>query len=121
MDTKWTAFIFASMFSGAAMAAGGADFQSMDTNSDGYLSQSEAQGNSALQEKWNDADLNDDGQLDSAEFSQFETMGGSESGTSGSGTSGYGPGSSTGGSGTGGSMNSPGGTMDSPTGTGTTR
>ena len=121
MDTKWTAFIFASLFSGAAIAAGGSDFQSMDKNGDGYLSQDEAQGNSSLQEKWNDADLNDDGQLDRSEFSQFETMGGS--GTSGSGTSGYGTGgSNTGGSSTGGSGTmSPGGTMDSPTGTGTTQ
>lgn len=116
MNTKWTAFIFASTFSGAVIAAGGSDFQSMDKNGDGYISQDEAQGNPSLQEKWNDADLNDDGQLDRSEFSQFETMGGSGSGTSGHGTGG----SNTGGSSTGGAgTTTPGGSMDSPTGTGT--
>lgn len=116
MNTQWTAVIFASLFSGAALAAGGADFQTMDKNGDGYISQDEAQGNSSLQTKWNDADLNDDGQLDRAEFSQFESAGGAGTGSSGSG--GYGSGSGT--------MNSPGGSTTTPstgsgsTGTGTT-
>lgn len=112
MATKRTALLLASLFSGAALAAGGGDFQTMDKNGDGYLSQDEVQGNSSLQSKWNDADLNDDGRLDQSEFSQFESTGSSGSGGSSTG------GSSTGGSG---SMNSPGGSsMDPPTGPGST-
>lgn len=81
MDAKWTAYLFASLFSGAALAAGSADFKTLDDNNDGYITKDDVSNSSTLRQDWDTLDLNDDDKLDRAEFSKFETM------DSGSGTS----------------------------------
>jgi sporulation protein YlmC with PRC-barrel domain len=49
-----------------------ASFQELDTNSDGYLSQQEAESDQQLADNWKKADQNNDNQIDRSEFSAFE-------------------------------------------------
>ncbi|MBI5041781.1 MAG: hypothetical protein HZB57_11475 [Gammaproteobacteria bacterium] len=48
-------------------------FQSIDTDANGYVSQTEASGNSALTSRWNELDKDKNNMLDTSEFSAFET------------------------------------------------
>lgn len=80
MNAKWTATLFASLFSGAALAAGGAaDFHTLDNDNDGYVTKDDISSNSAITDEWDTLDVNDDDRLDQAEFARFETMTGTES------------------------------------------
>lgn len=59
--------------------AGGASpsFKALDTNADGSISQQEAKASKGVSENYAALDRNKDGTLDAAEFSAFETGGGS--------------------------------------------
>jgi len=48
------------------------NFNKLDTNQDGYISQQEAQADKQLTQDWSKADSNQDGQIDQSEFSAFE-------------------------------------------------
>jgi hypothetical protein len=50
----------------------GMDFTALDQDQDGFISEQEAQGNTALIEVWSASDSNQDGQLDMVEFSAIE-------------------------------------------------
>ena len=66
-----TAFIL--MTAGAAQAEPPSNqFQSLDADANGYVSQQEAASNANLSKRWGKLDANKDNQLDSAEFSAFE-------------------------------------------------
>ncbi len=78
MSTKrWIAF--ATVFLAALMIspafAGGATggFKALDADADGYISQQEAAASQGLSDAYGSLDQNQDGKLDSAEFSAFET------------------------------------------------
>ena len=67
-----------SLFAGALFLCGSAaaadyplTFESLDTDGNGYISQSEANARSDLSENWKDIDKNSDKQLDIAEFDAF--------------------------------------------------
>ena len=45
----------------------------LDADRDGTISEAEADGNSRLKESWKTMDSNQDGRIDRAEFSAFET------------------------------------------------
>ncbi len=62
----------------AGMASGTMDFNTLDKDGNGLISQQEATQDMALSDKFKEADKDGNGQLDNAEFSAFETM---ESGT----------------------------------------
>lgn len=49
-------------------------FASLDTNGDGYISQSEAQQDQNLSQSFNRVDANHDGKLDEGEFASFEAQ-----------------------------------------------
>jgi Ca2+-binding EF-hand superfamily protein len=55
----------------AGGAAGG--FKALDADADGYISQQEAAASQGLSDAYSSVDQNQDGKLDSAEFSAFET------------------------------------------------
>jgi hypothetical protein len=86
MLSKLTISILAACLSGATFAAGtdssmgttgtvsSTDFQTLDKNQDGQLTKSELDGQPALKEDWARIDGNNDGVIDRAEFSKFETM-----------------------------------------------
>lgn len=100
MNAKLTAALLATLFSGAALAAGGdsptsgtsgsgttgtsgsgaagmssaSDFDSLDQDGDGYLTREDVNSKPALKEEWVNADRDGDGRLDRSEFSRFETM-----------------------------------------------
>lgn len=65
---------------GAAYAAGEQhqDMTALDTNQDSYISQEEANVAPGLVERWDELDVNQDGQLDQEEFARFETEEGAE-------------------------------------------
>lgn len=66
-----TAFIL--MTAGAAQAeTPSSQFQSLDADANGYLSQQEAASNADLSKRWEVLDANKDNQLDTSEFSAFE-------------------------------------------------
>lgn len=48
-------------------------FNKLDTNHDGYISQDEAKAQPDLSENYSQADTNKNGQIDESEFSAFET------------------------------------------------
>jgi Ca2+-binding EF-hand superfamily protein len=48
------------------------NFNKLDANQDGYISQQEAQADKQLTDDWSKADKNQDGQIDISEFSAFE-------------------------------------------------
>ena len=54
-----------------------ASFKALDTNADGRISQDEAKASKGVSENYGALDINKDGTLDAAEFSAFETGGGS--------------------------------------------
>ena len=60
------------MGSGYEKQSAAPSFTELDSNSDGYLTREEVEGNTAIIESWDQADSNSDNQLDSAEFSAFE-------------------------------------------------
>lgn len=47
-------------------------FMKLDANSDGVISMEEAEAHADLPDEFADGDLNDDGQLDQAEFAKLE-------------------------------------------------
>jgi Ca2+-binding EF-hand superfamily protein len=57
----------------AAAVAGEDAFSKLDTNGDGAISSEEATASEALYKGYESADANQDGQVDAAEFSAFET------------------------------------------------
>ncbi|MEW8507357.1 MAG: hypothetical protein AB2598_11675 [Candidatus Thiodiazotropha sp.] len=65
------AFLAAGAFSGA-VAAGEEAFMKLDRNADGFISAEESIVDKLLYESWTAADTNNDGRIDSAEFSAFE-------------------------------------------------
>ncbi len=48
-------------------------FQSIDADANGYVSQTEAAGNSDLTSRWSELDKDKNNMLDTSEFSAFET------------------------------------------------
>ena len=48
-------------------------FKSIDADANGYVSQTEASGNSDLTSRWNELDKDKNNMLDTSEFSAFET------------------------------------------------
>jgi Ca2+-binding EF-hand superfamily protein len=50
----------------------GMDFKALDQDQNGFISEQEAQGNTALIEVWSASDSNQDGQIDMVEFSTME-------------------------------------------------
>lgn len=66
-----TAFILTT--AGAAQAeTPSSQFQNLDADANGYLSQQEAASNADLSKRWEVLDANKDNQLDTSEFSAFE-------------------------------------------------
>lgn len=55
-----------------AVTAGEDAFMKLDRNADGFISAEESIMNDALYKGWPSADANNDGRVDSAEFSAFE-------------------------------------------------
>jgi Ca2+-binding EF-hand superfamily protein len=49
-------------------------FIKLDSNADGFISAEESIVNESLYEGWTTADSNNDGRIDAAEFSAFETV-----------------------------------------------
>ena len=61
---------------GSAVAADyPSTFESLDTDGNGYISDTEAKARTDLSENWKDIDKNTDNQLDITEFSAFESEG----------------------------------------------
>jgi Ca2+-binding EF-hand superfamily protein len=58
--------------------AGEDAFSKLDSNADGSISSEEATASEALYKGWESADANQDGQVDAAEFSAFETSSSTE-------------------------------------------
>ena len=57
-----------------SLAVAGDDaFSKLDSNADGAISSEEATASEALYKGWESADANQDGQVDAAEFSAFES------------------------------------------------
>ena len=69
MMQKFLATLFVALLSAAAFAGG---MEALDADGSGTISQEEAQADPMLVEKWGEIDVNQDGQVDSAEFAQFE-------------------------------------------------
>lgn len=74
MNMKVNVAVLALALSGVAFAAEDPEaiYNAADADQDGMLSESEAEGVPGLTEKWSEVDANQDGQVDKAEFSQFE-------------------------------------------------
>ena len=66
------AFVAVVGFTGNSFAGESAYFTQLDANRDGSLSMEEASVDPVLQSSWSDADANQDGRLERAEFSAFE-------------------------------------------------
>jgi hypothetical protein len=105
MNAKLTAALLATIFSGAALAAGtgssspgtgatgmsgASDFDSLDRDGKGYLTKDDVEHMPALKEDWANIDTDGDGRVDRSEFSRFETYespaGSTGTSPSGSGT-----------------------------------
>ncbi|MCU7907160.1 MAG: hypothetical protein KZQ76_15260 [Candidatus Thiodiazotropha sp. (ex Epidulcina cf. delphinae)] len=56
-----------------AVVAGEDVFGKLDSDADGVISSEEASANEVLYKGWESADANQDGSVDAAEFSAFET------------------------------------------------
>lgn len=54
------------------------NFKKLDTDRDNYISEEEARGNAALRDRWSEVDENQDGRVDTTEFSAFEMPGSAE-------------------------------------------
>lgn len=74
MNKLLTALLAGLFFSGVSIAAEAPSFETLDQDGDGSISAQEAESSPELMEAWNDVDANEDGMLDRAEFSAFETM-----------------------------------------------
>lgn len=73
MRTMPIATAFVLMTAGAAQAEPpSSQFQNLDADANGYLSQQEAASNADLGMRWEKLDANQDGRLDTSEFSAFE-------------------------------------------------
>jgi hypothetical protein len=66
--------VFSAFIAAAAVATAGENpyFNKLDADGNGVLSQEEAAADPVLMENWATADINQDGQLEQAEFSAFE-------------------------------------------------
>ena len=72
---KWLlALIVSAFFGGTALAADAPTFDSLDKDGNGTISEQEAAADQSLADAWQKADSNQDGVIDRAEFSAFETM-----------------------------------------------
>ena len=69
-----TAFFASSAFAAAALAGEADHFTKLDADGDGMVSSEEATADPILSKDWAEIDLNQDGQLERAEFSAFEQM-----------------------------------------------
>lgn len=75
--------LFGSLALSTALFAGegvGVDFGTLDANQDGTLSADEAASDLELSKNWSAIDTDENGVIDEAEFSAFESMQGTESG-----------------------------------------
>lgn len=70
------AMVTAIGFAGGLIAGESEYFSQLDANGDGMLSQEEASVDPVLKDGWANADMNQDGQLERAEFSAFEMKAG---------------------------------------------
>ena len=70
------AMVTAIGFAGGLIAAESEYFSQLDANGDGMLSQDEASVDPVLKDSWANADINQDGQIERAEFSAFEMKAG---------------------------------------------
>jgi Ca2+-binding EF-hand superfamily protein len=68
-----SAFV-AALFAGGAVASESEQFTKLDANGDGAISMEEAAVDNKLTEAWSAIDANQDGKVESAEFSAFEEM-----------------------------------------------
>ena len=66
------ALIPLSLYAAEYMSAAQEKFKSLDTNHDGYISQTEAKADSLLSQDWSRADVNKNGKIEESEFSAFE-------------------------------------------------
>lgn len=72
---KWLlALVASAFFGGAAIAADAPKFETLDQDGNGTISAQEAEAAPNLADAWDKADSNQDGVVDRAEFSAFETM-----------------------------------------------
>lgn len=78
LNTSMKRMIAILALSGACstVIAGEDAFMKLDRNADGFISAEESIENEALYRGWSKADANDDGMVDSAEFSAFEVESG---------------------------------------------
>jgi sporulation protein YlmC with PRC-barrel domain len=82
LNGQWIANIYAlygvtpywQTASNAAPGGAAGSFASLDTNGDGYITQSEAQQDQSLSQSFNRVDTNHDGKLDEGEFASFEAQ-----------------------------------------------
>lgn len=77
MTKKYISLSVATLLAGALLqpvSAGEAkgDFKALDADGDGMISAEEAQANEALTATWETIDVNQDGQIDAAEFSAMD-------------------------------------------------
>ena len=70
MNTKLSAIFGLALFSTAALA-GSTGFEALDSDTDGYVSKTEALGDKDLSSNWDKVDANQDGMIDSSEYSVF--------------------------------------------------
>lgn len=73
MKTKLAIAAIVAAFSMVAVA-GEEEYTALDADQDGMISAQESEAHSALSEKFAEVDTNQDGQVDKAEFAQFEEM-----------------------------------------------
>ena len=66
------AILAGAFLTGAAFAADSSNYDTLDQNHDGVISEQEAASSPALKEAWSKVDANMDGKVDQAEFSAFE-------------------------------------------------
>lgn len=67
-----SAFVASFTFAVSAVAAESDQFTQLDTDGNGMISSEEAAADPTLVEEWTTIDLNNDGQLERAEFSALE-------------------------------------------------
>jgi len=74
MTKKIMTVLFASLAAAAVIAAESKTDVALDADNNGTLSQEEAKAIPGLSEQWEVLDVNQDGQLDPAEFAKFEVV-----------------------------------------------
>ena len=67
-----TAFVASTAFSVSALAGESGKFSQLDKDGNGMISSEEAAADPTLAQEWGKADVNNDGQLERAEFSALE-------------------------------------------------